>query len=282
MADLDPNAPPPGAPPADPGAQPAPQAQPAAAPPRPRNPVSSLQLPETALLAKKEKWQRKAREALLEELGIKDVEAFKQQRSTAAPPHAPAAQAEVDPAAQPAQGQDVEALRSQLAAAEAEREKYRKKAKKAKIRAQRNEVEVLARDAAADHIDPGMYEYAAGALRRHVAALPERDQVAFSQDQARKFFSDLAKKQPAFARKAGSAPPPAAGVRRPLTTGPSPARAAPAPPKATPVAPPAKPARITNDSPNAEVDAAFARMGVKYSPPGRAGGAAPRPNGSSR
>lgn len=279
MPDTDPNAPN-GAAPADPSATPAPPAQPAA-PERPRNPVSALQLPETALLAKKEKWQRKAREQLLAELGIKDVEAFKRQQAGAAPAQAPAAEVAA-PDAQPAQGQDVESLRAQLAQAEEERRKFKKKAKRARIEAQRNQVEVLARDAAADHIEPGMYEYAAGALRRHVAALPEREQIAFTQDQARKFFADLAKKQPAFARKQGGSPAPAAGVRRPLTTGPSPARAAPVPPKATPVAPPAKPARITADSPASEVDAAFAKFGVRYNPPGRAGGASPRPNGSAR
>lgn len=215
------------APTADPAAQPAPAA--AGAPPAaqpnaaPRNPVPASALPEAALLAKKQKWQQEAREAVMRELGIEDPDAWRAEQAKQR--EAFDAQRRQQEEAERAKLSEVERYKAdlkardeELAAIKLDRDAKQREATVAKI-------EVLSRSAATPHIADELYEDARARLQRYVDKLPERDRRRFDADDAAEFYKDLAKKIPRFARDRPAAPKPAVPpTRRPLTTGAPPAR----------------------------------------------------------
>lgn len=220
------NPPPPaGTPPPGPAAP-----LPGAAAPPPRTPETAL--PPAALAARLRGAEETAKRKILAELGVEDVATFKAARE-AADAKLREFEAKAEEARRGAMTEQ-ERLKSDVDRLTAENAELRRQLDARETDVQAARADVLIRSTISAHIDPSMEDDAQEALKRHIRSLPKVDQRKFGKEDADKFFANLAKTKPRYAREGAPPPPPKKlPERRPLSNGASPQKVASGPAKVT-------------------------------------------------
>ena len=252
----------------------APGALPAGGAAAPVQRTQASQLPEAALRARLDSHRRQGaeeeRKKLLADLGIEDVDTWKQQREEQNKKLAAYEQSAEEQ--KRASLSEVERLRADLAVKDARIAELESQLSQRDVAIQASKADLMVREVIGLHIDPEMQDVATGLLREHVRKLPVKDRDRFKKEDAEAFFAKLAADRPKFAKPAAQTTPAAeakktdekpkpAPLKKPLTTGAKPNAVIPT--KPSPVNGAKKDASQLSDK---DLEARWAKFGAKPPP----------------